>query len=357
VKKICLLLGLGVILLNADSEFLKEDSLFSIYGVQSKKSNANGANSSSGAGVYYDSEFLKLRMENTADYLKAGGVLKFNPNQSEWYIKTGLSYLNEKMYAYDDSTARVNQYGVSLGIGYKLTESLYAEVGGNITDLHGSKIGSIFEISDEKTKRAYAELVKRFRGDFGTLDTSVNVGRTYYEFAKDENFVGAGVNYYPTAYSKASIFHNSEERNHYTQVSLSYQAFEVSYRNLTDNAHHVMVGIKFQCENIFDITSCKIPTNIIPHISENDKFEQITFASAMQIQTSQPNPIGFQCIKPNLEMFVSQPFGMLGSPAVDENGCLESNPAYLNYDYQGQDMFFGQTGNPQNFQNMDWFPN
>lgn len=344
MKKIYLLLGLGVIFLNANSEFLKEDSLFSVYGVQSKKSEANGANSSSGAGVYYDSEFLKLRMENTADYLKAAGVLKFNPNQSEWYIKTGLSYLNEKMYAYDDSTARVNQYGVSLGIGYKLTESLYAEVGGNITDLHGTKIGSIFEISDEKTKRAYAELAKRFRGDFGTLDASINVGRTYYEFAKDENFVGGGVNYYPTAYSKVSIFHNSEERNHYTQVTLSYQAFEVSYRNLTDNAHQIMAGVKFQCENIFDITSCKIPTNIIPDISENDKFEQITFASAMQIQTSKPNPIGFQCVRP------PDFFGQTGSPFVldvDSNGCLIQNPAYLNYN---QTIIQSSM-----FQSFDWY--
>ena len=138
-------------------------------------------------------------------------------------------------------------------------------------------------------------------------------------------------------------------------MTLSYEAFELTYRNLSDNAHRLMVGFKLQCTNIFDLSSCKIPTNIIPDISENDKFEQITFSSASEIQTSKPNPIGFQCIKPNISVVESQPGGMLGAPSVDENGCLIHNSAAL--DYNGQDMFFGQTGYPISFQDFDWFPN
>ena len=260
----------------------------------------------------------------------------------------------------------MNQYGLTLGIGYKLSDTLYAEIGANRTDLHGTKIGSLFEITDETTKRAYAELVKRLKGDFGVLDASVNIGRTYYEFADDENFVGFGMSYYPISSSKISIFHNAEVRNHATSVTLSYEAFELTYRNLSDNAHRLMIGVKLQCTNIFDVSSCKIPTNIIPDISENDKFEQITFSSASEIQTSKPNPIGFQCIKQTLDFNYNNPSldasfdsvlvgsPMLGSTSVDENGCALWNPAILNYNYQ-PNFFFGQTGTP--FQNFDWFPN
>lgn len=334
--------------------FAVDDSLFSLYQLNSRKSDSNSGNTSNGGGVYYDTEMIKVRLENTSDYLKVGTVFKYNPEDTPWYIKTGLSYLNEKIYGYDGSSDRVNQYGLTLGIGYKLTDTLYAEIGANRTDLHGTKIGSLFEITDETTKRAYAELVKRLKGDFGVLDASVNIGRTYYEFADDENFVGFGMSYYPISSSKVSIFHNAEVRNHSTSVTLSYEAFELTYRNLSDNAHRLMVGFKLQCTNIFDVSSCKIPTNIIPDISENDKFEQITFSSASEIQTSKPNPIGFQCIRPSADMFQSEPGQMLGAPSVDENGCLIFNSAAL--DYNGQDIFFGQTGSSF-FQNMDWFAN
>lgn len=339
--------------------FAVDDSLFSLYQLNSRKSDSNSGNTSNGGGVYYDTEMIKVRLENTSDYLKVGTVFKYNPEDTPWYIKTGLSYLNEKIYGYDGSSDRVNQYGLTLGIGYKLTDTLYAEMGANRTDLHGTKIGNWFEISDETTKRAYAELVKRLKGDFGVLDASVNIGRTYYEFADDENFVGFGMSYYPISSSKISIFHNTEVRNHATSVTLSYEAFELTYRNLSDNAHRLMVGFKLQCTNIFDLSSCKIPTNIIPDISENDKFEQITFSSASEIQTSKPNPIGFQCIRPSADMFQSEPGQMLGAPSVDENGCLINNSDWLNYNYvyEGSDVFFGQTGNPNGFQNFDWFPN
>ncbi|DAB36635.1 MAG TPA: hypothetical protein CFH80_03810 [Sulfurospirillum cavolei] len=351
-----------------------DDSLFSLYQLNSRKSDSNSGNTSNGGGVYYDTEMIKVRLENTSDYLKVGTVFKYNPEDTPWYIKTGLSYLNEKIYGYDGSSDRVNQYGLTLGIGYKLTDTLYAEIGANRTDLHGTKIGSLFEVTDETTKRAYAELVKRLKGDFGVLDASVNIGRTYYEFADDENFVGFGMSYYPTSSSKISIFHNAEVRNHATSVTLSYEAFELAYRNLSDNAHRLMVGFKLQCTNIFDVSSCKIPTNIIPDISENDKFEQITFSSAAEIQTSKPNPIAFQCIKPTLDfnynnLGLDASFDtvlggspMLGSLPVDENGCLIHNSDRLNYNYvyEGSDMFFGQTGNPQTvsmFQSMDWYGN
>ncbi|WP_060825969.1 hypothetical protein [Sulfurospirillum cavolei] len=347
-------LSLLSLLLVSNTFVLADDTLFSLYQLNSRKSDANGGNTSNGAGLYYDTETIKIRLENTSDYTKFGTVFKYNPEDTQWYIKTGLSYLNEKMYGYDGSNDRVNQYGLTLGIGYKLTDTLYAEIGANQTDLHGTKIGNLFEITDETTKRTYAELVKRLQGDFGVIDASVNVGRTYYEFTKDENFIGYGINYYPLSSSKIAIFHNAETRNHSTIVSLSYQALEISYKNLNDNAHALTVGFKVQCSNVFDISSCKVPSNIIPDISENDKFEQITFTAASEIQTSKPNPIGFQCIRPSADMFQSGPFQMLGAPPVDENGCLIQNPAAL---YYGSDMFFGQTGYPTYFQGFDWYPN
>lgn len=391
MKKIKIVLIISLLfassILFAETNTTSDNVLLSTYIVKSEKSKANGSFSSSGAGLYYDSEALKIKLEHTSDYTKFGGVKKFNPQSSNWYVKTGLTYLNEKMYAYDYSTARVNQYGASIGLGYKLTNTLYLELAGNYTKLYGSKIGSWFEIKDETTKRAYAEIVKRFVGDFGTVDTSVNIGQTYYEFTKDETFIGGGINYYPTRYSKVSIFHNNEDKNHYSEYTLSYKSFELAYSDLNDEAYKVTGGIKFQCKNILDLSTCKTPTNIIPDISENDKFEQVTFSSAMEIQTSLPNPIGFQCRKPSIitnpnilnpnydafipngiieslseeEIAAMQKTGMLGSISTDKNGCeiMPSEWMDYNYQYSGSDMFFGLTGNPDGlmFQDFDWYSN
>lgn len=41
-----------------------------------------------------------------------------------------------------------------------LQDDLYLELGGSYTKLNGSKIGTSYEIVDEKTKQAYLELAK-----------------------------------------------------------------------------------------------------------------------------------------------------------------------------------------------------
>ncbi|SMN15353.1 hypothetical protein CRYPA_1401 [uncultured Candidatus Thioglobus sp.] len=70
-----------------------------------------------------------------------------------------------------------------------LKDDLYTEVGISNTRLNGKNIGSTYSIADETTKLGYIELAKRIKTEFGTLDTSINAGRSFYEFKDNEEIL------------------------------------------------------------------------------------------------------------------------------------------------------------------------
>ncbi|MDX9796536.1 MAG: Ig domain-containing protein [Arcobacteraceae bacterium] len=262
-----------------------KDTTFSIYGVNAKTD--KNQNSSKGLGLMFDTEELKVKIETTSDYLKTGAVYKFTPFL-DLYFKVGGNFINQKMYAPDNTNARVNQYSGAIAGGYMLQDDLYLELGGSYTKLNGSKIGTSYEIVDEKTKQAYLELAKRWQISDVTVDTTANFGRSYYEYKKDENSYGTGIDIYPTNSSKISYSYQNEKDNIASVYGLEYNGFFVEYAdNLSSNTYTAKAGVKIAFENLFDFSTYKMPTNIKPHLSELHKFENITFSTNMNIQSSQ----------------------------------------------------------------------
>lgn len=263
-----------------------KDSTLSVYGVGAQTD--KDQSSYNGLGLSYDSEALKLKAETTPEFLKAGAVLKFNPFSNEWYIKAGANVVNQKMYAADNTSGRVNQYSGALAAGYMLSDDLYAELGASATSLEGQTIGADYEIKAEITKLAYLELAKRWNGNFGTIDATANTGQIYYEFADNQTSSGLGIDYYPLDNAKIGIKHQNELNNIINTLSLQYgMAFTEYTQNTSTETYQVTAGINMTFDSLLDISSYKTPTNIKPHLSELHRFESVSLGSNMNIQSSQ----------------------------------------------------------------------
>jgi hypothetical protein len=277
------IVGLGLVVGAYASD--TKDTTFSVYGVGAKTD--KNQNSSKGLGLMFDTEELKVKIETTSDYVKTGAVYKFTPF-SDVYFKLGGNFINQKMYAPDNTNTRVNQYSGALASGYMLQDDLYLELGGSYTRLNGSKLGSSYEIVDETTKQTYFEVAKRWQVSEITIDTSANFGRSYYEFKSDENSYGGAVDVYPTNSSKISYSYQNEKDNIASVYGAEYNGFYVKYAdNLSNNTYTATAGVKIAFTDLFDLSTYKMPTNIKPHLSELHKFENITFSTNMNIQSSQ----------------------------------------------------------------------
>lgn len=298
------------------------DTTLNIYGVNAKVDKDEG--SSSGVGIMFDSESIKIKIEGTSDFIKSGAVLKFNPVTNKWYIKVGANYINQKMYASDNSTARVNQFSGSLATGYMIQNDLYVELGASLSELNGKKLGTDYEIVDETTKLAYIEVAKRFEIDYATIDITLNTGRIFKEFSSDENSYGGGIDIYPsfTNNLKVGYKYQNEKDNISNTYNVQYGYGFIEYVDkISTDTYQVNMGIKIAFSNLFDPSTYKMPTKIKPHLSELHRFEDISFSNNMNIQSTK----GVQSRKTNTKTttpaVVSTPIlTTIATQNVDDNG-------------------------------------
>lgn len=234
-----------------------------------------------------DNEIVKLKIEGTSDYIKSGLVLKYNPFTENWYFKVGANYINQKMYAPDSSTARVNQYSGALATGYMIMDDLYFEIGGSATQLNGSMVGADYEVKNEKTNLAYLEVAKRWESFIGTIDTTANAGRVYHELSRDENSYGLAIDYYPLDNTKLGYKYQYEKNNILNVYSAQYGLAFVEYAdNISTKTYQVTAGLKIAVGDFTDFSTYGIPHKIKPHLSELHRFEEVSFATNMNVQSS-----------------------------------------------------------------------
>ena len=275
-----LVIALGGALYASESR----DTTVNVYGVGAKTD--KNQNSSSGMGLMFDSEDVKVKMEGTSDFFKIGGVYKINPFMDNWYFKFGANYLNLKVFSPVNTSTRVNQYSAAFATGYMLRDDFYAELGGSYTKLNGEVFGD-YEIKDEKTSLAYIELAKRWETSFGTIDTTANAGEVFYEYKDNEASYGFGIDYYPVDNAKLSYVYQYEKDNTVNSYAAQYSFVFVEYvDNISRDTYQVNAGVKVAFDNLFDVSTWKAPTNIKSHLSELHKFESITFDTNMQLQST-----------------------------------------------------------------------
>lgn len=273
-----------VIALGANTPETRE-STFNVYGVGAKTD--ENQDSHAGIGIMFDSEFFKFKAEGTSDFFKSGAVFKFNPIADKWYIKAGAGYLNQKMYAPDNTNERINQYSGAIATGYMIQNDLYIEVGGSLIDLQGENIGNDYEIIDETTELVYLEVAKRWNSSIGTIDTTANAGEVFHEFVSDEFSYGVGIDYYPVDNAKIGYRYQNEENNIVNTYSAQYGLIFTEYSdNISQDTYQVTAGVKVAFTNLLDISSYRIPTNIKPHLSELHRFESVSLVNNLNIQSS-----------------------------------------------------------------------
>ncbi|WP_345980508.1 hypothetical protein [Sulfurimonas sp. HSL3-2] len=261
------------------------DTTINIYGVGARVNTDHSSHE--GAGIMFDSEAVKIKLEGTGDFFKTGAVLKFNPFIKNWYFKAGANYLNQKMIASDSSSAKVDQYSASLATGYMMMDSLYVEIGAAATKLDGKRLDSSYKVSDETTRLGYIEAAKRWQSNFATIDTTLNASKVKYEYKADENSYGASVDIYPSDKTKLGYIHQYEKGNVMNKYRAQYALLFVEYaNNISLHTYQANLGIKVAFDDLFDISTWKIPSHIKPHLSELHRFEEITFGSNMRIQSS-----------------------------------------------------------------------
>lgn len=285
MKKLLLAGLVGLSLLVGANASEKRDTTINIYGVGARTDSTQ--KSHAGAGIMLDSEIVKLKVEGTSDYIKSGLVLKYNPFTENWYFKVGANYINQKMYAPDDSTARVNQYSGALATGYMVMDDLYVEIGGSATQLKGSMVGADYEVKNERTSLAYLEVAKRWETSIGTIDTTANAGKVYHELSRDENSYGGVLDYYPLDNAKIGYKYQYEKNNISNVYSAQYGLFFADYAdNLSTKTYQINAGVKIAFTDITDFSTYAIPQNIKPHLSELHRFEAISFGTNMNVQST-----------------------------------------------------------------------
>jgi len=283
LKKLTLSLVLAGLMTNVVASNEVRDSTVNVYGVGAKTD--KNQDSSAGMGLMFDSEDIKVKMEGTSDFFKIGGVYKFNLYNPNLYFKVGANYINQKMYAPDDTNTRVNQYSGALSSGYMISNDFYVEIGGAYTQLNGKVFGD-YEVKDEQTSLAYLEVAKRWETGIGTLDTTANGGQVFHEYVDNEFSGGVGVDYYPMDNTKLSYTYQYEKNNIANTYAAQYSFFFVEYAdNISLDTYQVNAGVKVAFDNLFDISTWKAPTNIKSHLSELHRFESIAFSTNMDIQS------------------------------------------------------------------------
>lgn len=261
-----------------------KDSTIDLYGIRAKSEPNRQPHA--GAGIKYDSRFIKIKLEGTSVFFKSAAVFNFDPYKN-WNMKLGLNYLHQQLFAPDNANARVDQYSSAFSVRYMLLGDLYTELGGSYTKLNGTNIGTDYIIEDEITKVGYVELVKRVEMPIGTMDTSMNYGRVDYGLKDDEDSYGAGIDYYLTDGLKISYKHQHEKNNNINLYSAGYGMFFMDFTdNISNNTNQATAGIKIAFDNLFDLSTWKAPRNIKPSIPESHRFETMVFASNMNIQSS-----------------------------------------------------------------------
>jgi hypothetical protein len=260
------------------------DATINVYGVGAKTD--KDQDSSAGMGLMFDHEDIKVKMEGTSDFFKMGGVYKFSLFNPNLYFKVGANYINQKMYSPVDTSTRVNQYSGALATGYMISNDFYVEIGGSYTQLDGDVFGD-YEVRDETTSLAYLEVAKRWESAIGTIDTTANGGQVFHEYRDNEFSYGLGVDYYPMNNAKLSYTYQHEENNIANTYAAQYSFLFVEYAdNISLDTYQVNAGVKVAFDDLFDISTYRAPTNIKSHLSELHRFESITFATNMEVQSS-----------------------------------------------------------------------
>jgi len=241
--------------------------------------------SESGAGLYYNAQNIKLKVEKSADYIKTGALLKINPLHDSLYVKFGVNYLNQNFYNYESSKKNVSQYSAALGIGYALYPNVDLELGSNMTEVILDNGNMENEIANQTIKETYYQIAKRTEIPIGTIDVTLKGNQLYQRLSSKEENYGSSFNYYPDKNMRLGYFYMSSQNSIYSGYSLNYGYFTTEYaNNSSDNTFAVTVGLKAKFTDIMNFSSYVKPLNVKPKSVRLHKFDDMVLSDNMNMR-------------------------------------------------------------------------
>lgn len=241
--------------------------------------------SESGAGLYYNTQNIKFKVEKSADYIKTGAILKINPFQDALYVKFGGNYLNQNLGYYDSIRKNVSQYSGAFGVGYALFPDVDLELGTNMTEVISDDRNTENEITNQTIKETYYQIAKRTEIPIGTIDVMLKGNQLYQTLsAKEENY-SSSFNYYPDKNMRFGYFYMNSQNSIYSGYRLNYGYFTTEYaNNISDNTYALTVGLKAKFTDILDFSSYAKPINIRPKSVRLHRFDDMVLGDNMNLR-------------------------------------------------------------------------
>lgn len=241
--------------------------------------------SESGAGLYYNTQNIKFKVEKSADYIKTGALLKINPLHDSFYVKFGVNYLNQSFYNYESPKKNVSQYSGALGIGYTLYPNVDLELGSNMTEVILDDSNMENETTNQTIKETYYQIAKRTEIPIGTIDVTLKGNQLYQKLVSKEETYGSSFNYYPDKNMRLGYFYKNSQNSIYSGYSLNYGYFATEYaNNISDNTFAVTVGLKAKFTDIMDFSSYVKPINLKPKSVRLHKFDDMVLSDNMNMR-------------------------------------------------------------------------
>lgn len=283
---IILLFFLEGISLNAttleDANSTNTANLISIYSLKSKSNQLQA--SDNGKGLFYNSQNVKLKIEQSTDAVKTAAIIKVNPLNDSSYVKFGINYLNQNLYNYDSTLERVSQHSGALGAGYLINNDIDLELGSSVTELIANKTNPQSEIANQTIKNTYYQIAKRAEIPIGTIDVSLNGNQLYQTLSTKEQSYGSRLNYYPDDNIKLGYSYSNSQNNVSSGYSINYGYFATEYaNNISQNTYSVTVGFKAKFADITDFSSYTIPVKVKPNITRSHRFDDMVLYDNMNL--------------------------------------------------------------------------
>ena len=247
----------------------------SIYGVKNQDNNTTH-----GVGLFYNTQNLKIKAEQSDSFFKTGAMIQTNPFQNPMYVNIGGNYLDEKK-----PDNNFNQYSGALAVGYNLYNDLYVEVGKNITKLTGSSISEDAPVNDSISDETYIHLGKRFDTPIGTIDTQMKGSQIYNTLAtKQENYEST-VNYYLNDAIKVGYFYNMNQNDIASGYSIDLSYITTQYtKDITQDSYNITLGLKANFTDITKLSTYKPTSKVKKKLSKSHKFDDIILQKNMHLR-------------------------------------------------------------------------
>lgn len=238
-----------------------------------------------GAGLFYNTPNVKLKVEDSDTVFKTGSIVEITPLKSPLYLKVGGNYLDQTNQKNNSIVNNISQYSNGFALGYMPSNDLSVELGHSISKITGYEAITNGKSETHTTKDTYLQIGKRFETPIGTIDTLHNQRQIYNTLSKKEESYSSSFDCYLGDKIKFNYLYTQNPNTIHNGYSLNYSYFTTEYtQNISQDSYHISMGLKAKFSDILDLTSYKPPVKKKKRLLKSHKFDDIILQDNMKIR-------------------------------------------------------------------------